>query len=99
MREIHVNVPTGRESGGKKVREIQLNVPSRRGSGEREMKNIQVIMPTRTGRQAMEREGYKRNSIQCTVAPRNTGCQGTNKFYLLLADFRYCHYRKLKEMT
>ena len=73
MREIHVNVPTGRESGGKKVREIQLNVPSRRGSGEREMKNIHVIVPTRTGRQAMEREGDKRNSIQCTVAPRNTG--------------------------
>ena len=29
-----------------------------------------------------------------TVAPRNTGRQGTNKFYLLLADFRYCQYRK-----
>ena len=36
---------------------------------------------------------------QTTVKPRNTGCQGTNKFHLLLADFRYCQYRKLKEMT
>ena len=34
-----------------------------------------------------------------TVTPRNTGRQGTNKFHLLLADFRYCHYSKLKEMT
>ena len=37
--------------------------------------------------------------VRYTVTPRNTGCQGTNKFPLLLADFRYCHYRKLKEMT
>ena len=37
--------------------------------------------------------------IEHTVAPRNTGSQGTYKFYLLLADFRYCQYRKLKEMT
>ena len=29
-----------------------------------------------------------------TVTPRNTGRQGTNKFHLLLADFRYCQYRK-----
>ena len=34
-----------------------------------------------------------------TVTPRNTGRQGTNKFHLLLEDFRYCQYRKLKEMT
>ena len=34
-----------------------------------------------------------------TVAPRNTGSQGTNKFHLLLTDFRYCQYRTLKEMT
>ena len=34
-----------------------------------------------------------------TVAHRDTGSQGTNIFHLLLADFHYCHYRKLKEMT
>ena len=34
-----------------------------------------------------------------TVAPCNTGRQGTNKFHLLLVDFRYCHFRKLKEMS
>ena len=34
-----------------------------------------------------------------TVTLRNTGRQGTNKFLLLLADFRYCQNRKLKEMT
>ena len=34
-----------------------------------------------------------------TVAPRNTGSQGTNKFHLLLADFCYYQYRKLKELT
>ena len=33
-----------------------------------------------------------------SVKPRNTGCQGTNKFYLLLADFHYCQNKK-KEMT
>ena len=33
-----------------------------------------------------------------TVTPRNNGRQGTNKFHLLLADFCYCQYRKLKEM-
>ena len=36
---------------------------------------------------------------QTAVTPHNTGRQGTNKFHLLLADFRYCQYRKLKEMT
>jgi len=30
---------------------------------------------------------------------RDTGRQGTNKFHLLLADFRYCQNRKLKEIT
>ena len=34
-----------------------------------------------------------------TVAPQNTGREGTNKFHLLLADFCYCQYRNLKEMT
>ena len=34
-----------------------------------------------------------------TVTPRNTGCQGTNKFHPLLADFHYCQYRKSKEIT
>ena len=33
-----------------------------------------------------------------TATPRNTGRQGTNKFHLLLADFCYCQYRKLKEI-
>ena len=28
-----------------------------------------------------------------TVEPRNTGSQGTNRFYLLLADFGNCQYR------
>ena len=40
-----------------------------------------------------------RQNLQGTVTPRNTGRQGTNKFHPLLADFRYCQYRKLKEMT
>ena len=39
------------------------------------------------------------NRYITTVAPRNTGSQGTKKFHLLLADFRYCQYRELKEMT
>ena len=34
-----------------------------------------------------------------TVKPRNTGCQVTNNIHLLLADFCYCQYRILKEMT
>ena len=34
-----------------------------------------------------------------TVAPRNTGRQGTTKSHLLLADFCYCRYNKLKELT
>ena len=29
-----------------------------------------------------------------TEMPRNTGSQGTDKFSLLLADFRYCQFRK-----
>ena len=33
-----------------------------------------------------------------TVAPRNTGRQGTHKFHLLLVDFCYRQYRKLNEM-
>ena len=37
--------------------------------------------------------------IRTTVAPRNTGRQGTNKLHLLLADFCYCQYRKLKEIS
>ena len=41
----------------------------------------------------------KVNKIQHTVAPRNAGCQGTTKSHLLLADFRYCQYRNLKEMA
>ena len=41
----------------------------------------------------------KKYSVVNTVAPRNTGSQGTKKFHLLLADFRYCQYRKLKEMA
>ena len=32
-----------------------------------------------------------------TVAPRNTGRQGTTKSHLLLADFCYCQYRNLKK--
>ena len=28
------------------------------------------------------------------VTPRNTGCQGTSKFHLLLVDFCYRQYRK-----
>ena len=39
------------------------------------------------------------NRLSNTVAPRNTGNEGTNKFHLLLADFRYCQYMKLKEMS
>ena len=38
-------------------------------------------------------------SYLATVTPRKTGREGTNKFHLLLADFRYCQYRKLKEMS
>ena len=38
-------------------------------------------------------------SFPGTVTPRNTGRQGTNKFYLILTDFCYCQYRKLKEMS
>ena len=30
------------------------------------------------------------------VTPRNTGCQGTNKLYLLLVDFRYCQFKDIK---
>ena len=39
------------------------------------------------------------NENMNTVTPRNTGRQRTNQFHLLLADFCYCQYRKLKEMT
>ena len=42
---------------------------------------------------------YVDHVISHTVTPRNTGRQGTNKFHLLLADFCYCQYRKLKEMS
>ena len=41
----------------------------------------------------------RRSEQTSTVTPRNTGRQGTNKFHLLWADFRYCQYKKLKEMT
>ena len=34
-----------------------------------------------------------------TVVPRKSGSQVTNKCHLLLADFCYCQYRKLKVMT
>ena len=56
----------------------------------------------RVGNEASHREvdpPIEVNFDECTVAPRNTGSQGTNKFHLSLADFRYCQYRELKEMT
>ena len=41
----------------------------------------------------------KKQNKLITVTRRNTGCQGSNKFHLLLVDFRYRQYRKLKEMS
>ena len=41
---------------------------------------------------------FKNRDLFATVAPRNTGHQGTNKWHLLLADFRYCQYRKWKDV-
>ena len=33
------------------------------------------------------------------MTPCNNGFQGINNYYLLLADFCYCQYRILKEIT
>ena len=41
----------------------------------------------------------RRTENVCTVEPPNNSCQGTTKFYLLMADFCYCQYKNLKEMT
>ena len=40
----------------------------------------------------------RRTENVSTVEPRNNGCRGTTKFYLMKADFCYCQYKNLKEM-
>ena len=40
----------------------------------------------------------RRTENVSTVEPRNNGCQGTTKFYLMKADFCYYQYKNLKEM-
>ena len=70
-----------------------------KGRGEAGKRELALLAAGHNLNGLSDGQGRMMTTELYTVTPRNTGCQGTKKFYLLLADFHYCQYKKQKEMT